>query len=148
VRAPSALVVAALGLTCARAHAERQAGYKLEIPEHVDVVAGAGTLPLAIVVDRGLTVSRDAAVIVDLAPDSAVSIKKRRLGRADAVDPDADGPHFNVALHAETPGDFVLRVRVRAWVCGQKVCRPFDARRNVAISVAPAAPPPASPPTP
>ena len=141
------MVVVALGLVCARADAQRPSGWKLEIPERVDIVAGAGgTLSVAIAVDRGLTVSRDAAIIIDLAPGAGIAIKKRRLGRPDAVDPDADAPHFNVALRAETAGDFVLHVRVRAWVCGQKVCRPFDARRNVAISVAPApAPAPTSP---
>jgi hypothetical protein len=140
------VVVAALVLACPRAHAERQAGWKLDVPERVEFIAGVvGTLQLSIDVDHGLTVSRDAAVIVDLGSDAAISIKKRRLGRADAVDPDADSPHWSVALRSEIAGDHVVRVRVRGWVCGQKVCKPLDARRNVAISVAAAAPPTTNP---
>ncbi len=122
-------------------------GARVEIPERVELVAGGGgTLPISITLDRGLTVSRDADVILDLSPDSAISIKRRRLGRSDAVDPAADAPRFSIALRADTPGDFRMRVHLRFWVCSTKVCKPVDARRNVAIAVA--APPPAAPPPP
>lgn len=120
-------------------------GARVDIPERVELVTGAsGTLSISIALDRGLTVSRDADVILDLAPDSAIAIKRRRLGRADAVDPAADAPRFAIALRADTPGDYRMRVHLRLWVCGTKVCKPVEARRNVAIAVA--APPPASPP--
>jgi hypothetical protein len=117
--------------------------WTLAIPERIELVARAGgALPIAIELERGQSVSKDAAVILDLAPDSAIAIKKRRLGRADAVDPDAPAPHFSVALRAETAGDFSVRVRLRFWVCGQHACRPVEARRNVAISVTAPAPTP------
>lgn len=119
-------------------------GARVEIPERVELVAGAGgALHVTIALDRGLTVSRDADVILDLAPDSAIAIKRRRLGRADAVDPAADAPRFAIALRADTPGDYRMRVHLRFWVCGSKVCKPVEARRNVAIAVA--APPAATP---
>ena len=142
-----AVVALALLLAASPASAER---WELTIPERLDLVAGAGgALPITIAVDRGLKISKDAAIIVDLAPDSAITVKRRRLGRTDAVDPDADAPRFSVALRAETPGDFALRVRLRFWLCGAKSCRPVEARRNVAISVtAPAAAPTPNPATP
>ena len=117
--------------------------WKLEIPERIELVAGAGgALPIALQLDRGLRVSKDAAIVVDLAPDAAIGVKRRRLGRTDAVDPDADAPRYSIALRADTAGDFTIRVRLRFWVCGSKVCRPADARRNVAVRVAaPAATP-------
>lgn len=140
MRLVAALVLA--GLAVARAEAQRDAGWELRIPERVELVAGAsGTLPIALALDRGLSISKNAQLIVDLAPDAAITVKRRRLGRADAVDPDADAPRFAIALRADTPGDFGVRVRLRFWLCGNRVCRPVEARRNVAIAVAPAAPP-------
>lgn len=140
----AALVVASFATT--RADAQRDASWELRIPERMELVAGAGgTLPITIVLDRGLTISRDAALIVDLTPDAAIAIKRRRLGRADAVDPDAGAPRFSIALRSDTPGDFGVRVRLRFWVCGKRVCRPAEARRNVAIAVLPPPPTPATP---
>jgi hypothetical protein len=107
------------------------------MPERVELTTGAAaTLPLAIAVDRGQTISKDGGIIVDLQPDG-VGVGKRRLGRADAVDPDAEEPRFAVPLHAEGAGDFTIKLRVRFWLCGAKVCRPIDARRTVAVAVAP-----------
>lgn len=135
---PAALVLALL-LGAAPAAAE---SWKLEVPERIELVAGAGgALPITLQLERGQRVSKDAAIIVDLAPDAAIGVKRRRLGRGDAVDPDADAPRFSVALRADTPGDFAIRVRLRFWVCGQKVCRPAEARRNVAVAVTAAAAP-------
>lgn len=127
-------VVLALLLVASSARADR---WELQIPERIEVVAGTGgALPVTITVDRGQRISKDAAVILDLAPDSAIGIKRRRLGRPDAVDPDADAPRFSVALRTDTPGDYAIRVRLRFWLCGAKVCRPVEARRNVTIAVA------------
>jgi len=135
------LVLLALGAT--HAGAQRTAGWELHVPERVELVAGSGgTLPIDIAVERGLSISKDAGIVLDLAPDSAIAIKRRRLGRSDAVDPGADAPRFAVALRSDTPGDFTIRVRLRFYVCGAKVCRPVDTRRNVAVAVAPAAPAP------
>jgi hypothetical protein len=81
-------------------------------------------------------VSRDAAVIIDLAPESGATVKKRRLGRGDAVDPDADAPRFAASVHADTPGEHAVRLRVRFWLCRSRTCRPIDVRRVVTVAVA------------
>lgn len=124
--------------------------WELHIPDRLELAAGAGgALPIAIAVDRGFKISKDAAIIVDLAPDSAIGVKRRRLGRTDAVDPDADAPRFSVALRGDTAGDFSVRVRLRFWLCGGRVCHPVEARRNVVISVTgPGPAPPPNPPSP
>jgi hypothetical protein len=135
------LALAALVLV-SRVDAQPSAGWELEVPERVELTAGVGgTLPIALSLDRGLSISKDAGIVVDLAPEGAVSVKKRRLGRNDAVDPDAGAPRFAVALRADTPGDFTLKLKLRFWVCGAKVCRPAEARRTVAIAVAARTPP-------
>ena len=126
----------ALGVLAARADAQRDSGWELRIPERVELANGAsGTLPIALSLDRGRTISKDAGLTIDLAPDAAVQIKKRRLGRADAVDPEADAPRFAVPIRAEAAGDFSVRVRIQFWLCGQKVCRPVEARRTVIVAV-------------
>jgi hypothetical protein len=111
-------------------------GWELHVPERVEVATGnTGTLAIEISLDRGQTISKDAGLVLDLAPDGGVSLKRRRLSRTDAVDPDADAPRFSIPLHAEATGDFTLKLHVRFWLCDTRVCRPIDARRTVAVSV-------------
>ena len=95
--------LAALAGRPERAEAQ-QPGWEVRVPERIDVVLGeAGVLPIAVAVDRGLSVSRDAPVIVDLA-GPGLGLKRTRLGRAEAVDPGADAPRFAVALRPTAAG--------------------------------------------
>jgi hypothetical protein len=134
-------IVVLVGLGAPRAAAQREPGWDLRVPERVDVTVGA-TAPLAIAlaVDRGLTISKDAAVIIDLDLDAGIAVKKRRLARPDAVDPDADAPRFAVPVRAEAPGDHRIRLHVRFWLCGTRNCRPIDVRRTTTVAVTAAAP--------
>jgi hypothetical protein len=114
---------------------QRDAGWEVRVPDKLDLAAGAaGTLPIAIAVDRGLAISKDGGIVIDLAPDTGVTIRKRRLGRADAADPEADAPRFAVPVHADAAGEHAVRVHVRFWVCGKQVCRPVDVRRTVTVA--------------
>lgn len=123
----------AILLLTAPAYAE---SWEIKIPERVEMTTTAGgTLPISIVVDRRTSLSKDASIVIDLAPEPGVTVKRRRLGRTDAVDPDADAPRFAVPLRADNAGDFAMRIRLRFWVCGQKVCRPVDAKRTVTVAV-------------
>ena len=136
-------LVAALALT-ARAEAQRQPGWEVRVAERVEVAVGTGgSISISIAVDRGLTVSKDAAVIVDLVAPAGVTVRKRRLGRGEAVDPEADAPRFVVPVRATDVGEHAVKIRVRFWVCGGKACRPVDVRRAAVVAVAPA---PAVPP--
>lgn len=138
------VVLSALAFT-ARADAQRQPGWEVRVAERVEVAPGAtGAIAISIAVDRGLTVSKDAGVIVDLAAPASVTVRKRRLGRGEAVDPEADAPRFAVPVRATEPGDHAVKIRVRFWVCGGSACRPIDVRRSAIVAVT--APPP--PPTP
>lgn len=118
------------------ATASADTGWELRVPERIEIAAGAiGTLPIVIAVDRGLSISKDAAIIVELAPEGSVSVKRRRLGRTDAVDPDADEPRFAVPVHGDAAGDYAIKLHVRFWVCAARTCKPVDAKRSVAIAV-------------
>ncbi len=148
VRAPALVAAATCLLLGSTAAAQRQPGWEVRLSERVEVTTGQpGTLALALAVDRGLTVSRDAAVIVDLAAPPDVVIKRRRLGRGDAADPGADAPRFAIPVRTDIPGEHVIAVRVRFWLCGARVCRPVDVRRRaVVVAVAPPPAPLDAPP--
>lgn len=148
-RAALALAVGAVIALAAPARADAP-GWEVRVPERLDVAAGAtATLPIAIALDRGLVVSRDAPLIIDAVAGGGASLRRRRLGRADAVDPKADAPRFELAVRGDAAGAATIQLRVRMWVCGGKICRPVDVRRQTAVTVAPApAPLPAPAPVP
>ena len=131
-----------LAVLVAPASAQRSPGWELKVPERIEVTIGqAATLPIAIAIDRGLTVSKDAPVIVTIQPDPGVVIKKRRLGRADAVDPEADAPRFAIPVRGDTAGEHAVKLHVKLWLCGGKVCKPLEIRRQSTIVVTPAGQP-------
>jgi hypothetical protein len=117
------------------AAAQDPVGYKLDLPEHLDIAIGDGSLPITIAIDRGQTISKDAGLRLDITPDAGVAVKRRRLARTDAIDPDEDSPRFAIPLRAETAGDFTVKLHLVFWLCGTKVCKPIDARRTVTIRV-------------
>lgn len=126
----------------ARAEAQRQPGWEVRIGDRIVLAPSAsGSIPVSIAVDRGLTVSRDAQVIVDLSPEPGLTFRRRRLGRGDAVDPEADAPRFAVTVRGDQEGEHTVKLRVRFWLCGGKACRPIDVRRTAQVSVTPPAAP-------
>ncbi len=132
-----------LVLLAGPAHADTApAGIDVRVADRVEIAHGATSpLEISIAVDRGLTVSKDAAVIVDLAPPTGVHLKKKRLGRADAVDPGADAPRYAIPLRGDAAGEHTLKLRIRLWLCGGRVCKPVDVRRTATVIVTPPATP-------
>lgn len=143
----SRALAVALAIAATRvAHAEspEPAGIDVRVADSIEIAQGqSAPLSIAVAVDRGLVVSKDAGVMVDLTPPAGLHVKKRRLARADAVDPGADAPRFAVPVRGDTVGSYVVPVRIRLWLCGGKVCRPVDLRRSATVTVV-AAPPPAN----
>lgn len=137
------LLAALFVLVAARADAQRVPGWEVRVPERVELTVGTpGVLLIAIAVDRGLTISKDAPVIVDLSPPQGVSVRKARLGRRDAVDPEADAPRFAVQLRPTTAGEHTIKLRLRMWLCGGRSCRPLDVRKQAILQVSEPAPAP------
>lgn len=125
------------------AEAQRQPGWEIRVGDRVTLAPGAsGSIPVSIAVDRGLTVSRDAQVILDVAPEPGLTFRRRRLGRTDAVDPEADAPRFAVAVRGDAEGEHTVKLRIRFWLCGGKSCKPIDVRKTCVVAVASAATPP------
>ena len=133
----------ALLLFATTAHAQ---GWEVRVPERVEVTLGdAGTLPIAIAVDRGFVISKDAPVILDIVAAGGVTVRKPRLGRPDAVDPGADAPRFTVPLKPTQEGEHVVKIRLRMWLCGGHTCRPLDVRKQASVVVTAQKPPPPAP---
>jgi hypothetical protein len=126
------LLLALLLLTSV-AHAQ---GWEVRVPDKVEMSsAELGMLPIVIAVDRGLVISKDAPVIVDVVAPPGVTIRKPRLGRPDAVDPEADAPRFAVPLKSTTAGEHVVKIRLRMWLCGGRSCRPLDVKKQATVVV-------------
>ena len=123
----------ALLLLASTAYAQ---GWEVRVPDKLEVTLGeVATLPIAIAVDRGLVISKDAPVIVDVTATGGLSTRKPRLGRVDAVDPEADAPRFAVPLKTTAVGEHVVKIRLRMWLCGGRSCRPLDVRKQATIIV-------------
>jgi hypothetical protein len=134
----------ALLLVAGIARAQPREPWEVRVADKLTIAPGeTGSISIAIAVDRGLTVSKDANVIIDALGEPGVTVRKKRLGRNDAVDPEADAPRFAVPVKGDTAGEHAVKVRVRFWLCGGKSCRPIDVRRSATVSVAaPTAPGP------
>jgi len=134
----AALVV----LAASTAHAQPTPNWEVKVPDKVAALQGATVqVPITIAVDRGFSISKDGPILIDLAPAPGITIKKRRLGRAEAVDPEADVPRFVVPVRADATGDHAVRLRIRLWLCGGRSCRPLDVKRQTMVTVTPADPP-------
>ncbi len=139
-----AAIVVAVTIAATTARADAPLGWEVRVPEKIEVARGqVASVPIAIALDRGITVSKDGPVLIDVAADPGLYVRKRRLLRADAVDPEADLPRFVIPVRGDTAGDHVVKLRIRLWLCGGKVCRPLDLKRQTIITVAaPATPTP------
>jgi hypothetical protein len=138
VKPAVALLALLSGVSLARADG---AGWDVRVPDKLEVaIGGTAQLKLDIAVDRGFVVSKDGPVLIDVAPDPGLYVKKRRLARTDAVDPEADVPRFVIPVRGDGAGEHPVKLRIRLWLCGGKVCRPVDQTRTTTITVVPARP--------
>lgn len=89
---------------------------------------------LSITPAPGHELHRGAGVVIRLAAPPEVTLKKKRLGLADAADPRADAPRFDIAFTAAAPGSYTIRADVRFWLCAKKTCRPIRATVDVPVT--------------
>lgn len=131
------LVLAAAALSAARA-GDAPPEHELRTGGEVTVaVGGSGSGSLTIVPAPGRRIDTRAPVTVRLSvtPAEGLELARRRLALADAADPRADAPRFDVALMGKAAGAYVVTADVRFWVCGAKTCRPVWDRAEIAVTV-------------
>jgi len=102
---------------------------------------------LTIVPAPGRRIDADAPLSIRLAvtPATGLKLPRRRYAVADAADPRAEAPRFDLALEGAAAGAYTLTVEARFWLCAARTCRAV--RDTVEIPVAVAAPAPAAPTT-
>jgi hypothetical protein len=122
-----ALAVAAV-LAAPLAHADPAAdaakSYRIETAGTTEQVAvgKAGKLVLSIVPLEKIHVDPRAPLKVALEATPGLALSKTALGKADPVDPKADGRRFEVPFVAEKAGKHEARARLDFFVCSDKWC--------------------------
>jgi hypothetical protein len=119
----------------ADAGAEAARSYRLETEGTTRQVAagGQGKLVLAIVPARGTHVHPQAPLKITLAGSPGLKLAKDRLGHADAVDPKAEGPRFEVPFTALAAGAQEARAKVEFFICSDQWC--VKQARELAVSI-------------
>jgi hypothetical protein len=121
-----ALAVAVLAAPLARADpaADAAKSYRIETTGTTQQVAVGkqGTLVLAIVPVEKIHVDPRAPLKIALEATPGLALSKTSLGKADPVDPKAEGRRFEVSFVAEKPGSHEARAKLDFFVCSDKWC--------------------------
>lgn len=127
------------------ASAGDRAGYALVAPAHIEVAAGElAEVSLSITPEAGFSISREGPLRVEVfaTDDGAIELPRRRYHRADAADPRARAPRFDLRLRAFEPGSHELVVEPSFWVCRRRICWPVSETLKVEVHCAGADPSP------
>lgn len=81
-----------------------------------------GTFVLSIVPVEKVHVHPQAPLKITLAATPGLKLERTTLGKADPVDPKADGRRFEVAFVAEAPGQQEARAKLDFFICSDQWC--------------------------
>ncbi len=96
-------------------------------------VGGAGKLVLAIIPEKGAHVHPAAPLKIALEGTPGLKISRVQLGHADALDPTAEGPRFEVPFTALAAGEQSARAKVDFYICSESWC--VKQTRDVTVAV-------------
>ncbi len=137
---PSLLVVLATLVPGPRAGAadvgsEAARSYRIETEGTTQKLANgaSGKLVLAIVPITGTHVHPAAPLKIALSGTPGLKLSKDVLGHKDAVDPQAEGPRFEVPFTAAQRGAQVARAKVDFFICSDQWC--VKQSRDVSVPV-------------
>jgi hypothetical protein len=102
---------------------EAATSYRLETEGSTTAVApgGQGKLVIAIVTADKIHVHPKAPLRIALA-STGLELARTSLGHADAVDPGAEGPRFEVPFTARAAGAQEARAKLDFFVCSDRWC--------------------------
>lgn len=125
------------GARAADAGADAARSYQLVTDGTTRQVAagGQGKLVVAIVPVKGTHVHPEAPLKITLGGSAGLKLAKAQLGHADAVDPRADGPRFEVPFTALAAGAQEARAKVEFFICSDQWCVKQARELAVAIDV-------------
>jgi hypothetical protein len=140
VRTPLALAVLAalLAAPAARAgdpSADAAASYRIDTAGSTAQLAqgGKGTLVLSIVPLAKVHVHPQAPLKITLDATPGLKLAKTSLGKADPVDPTADGRRFEVPFVAQAAGKQEARAKLDFFICSDQWC--VKQVKDVTVSV-------------
>lgn len=109
--------------------------YRLETEGSTRQLAAGGTgkLVLAIVPVKGTHVHPAAPLKIALSGTPGLRLARTQLGHADAVDPRAEGPRFEVPFTAVAAGAQEARAKVDFYLCSDAWC--VKQSRDVVVAV-------------
>jgi hypothetical protein len=118
------LAAAPLAARAADPGQDAATSYRIDTEGSTRTVApgGTGKLVLAIVPDKGTHVHPAAPLKIALAGSPGLRLAKEQLGHADAVDPKAEGPRFEVPFTAVAAGAQEARARIDFYLCSDAWC--------------------------
>jgi hypothetical protein len=130
-----ALLAAAPLARAADPAAEAAASYRLETAGTTQALKAGekGTLVLSIVPLAKVHVHPQAPLKITLESTPGLKLEKTSLGKADPVDPKADGRRFEVPFLAQAAGKQEARAKVDFFICSDQWC--VKQVRDVAVPV-------------
>jgi hypothetical protein len=136
IRAVTAAVALAAASPAAADPADQAAAsYRIETTGTTQRVetGKAGTLVLSIVPVESVHVDPRAPLKIVLEATPGLSLSKTTLGKADPVDPKADGRRFEVPFVANAAGKHEARAKLDFFVCSDKWC--VKQTRDVTVAI-------------
>jgi len=134
---PIFLALAAAPALAADAAADAAKSYRIETEGTTRRLeaGGAGKLVLTIVPAKGSHVHPAAPLKIALSGTPGLKLSKEQLGHADAVDPKAEGPRFEVPFTAAAAGAQEARARLDFFICSETWCVKQSREVSVAVEV-------------
>ncbi|RMH38068.1 MAG: hypothetical protein D6689_20150 [Deltaproteobacteria bacterium] len=124
--------------TCAVARVAAADGaytVRVDPPAATAATGERGAFSLTIAPAAGYEIDADAPLRVRLSarPPGGLDLPRPRLTRADAADPRAAAPRFDLPFVAREAGDYAVDIDVRFWLCRRYTCRAVHARRRARV---------------
>ena len=132
-----ALVLLAPAARAADPSAEAARSYRLETTGTTQALKAGekGTLVLSIVPLQKVHVHPQAPLKITLEATPGLKLAKTSLGKADPVDPKADGRRFEVPFVAQAAGKQEARAKVDFFICSDQWCVKQVKDVSVAVDV-------------
>ncbi len=132
-RSALALLLWALGLASAAPEAPE---YELRPGSASKAEVGRKAVAsLTIVPGPGRHLLEDAPLFVLVKAPPELKVAKRKFRRADAVDPRAEVPRFEIAVVGAKPGRYQLDARVLFYVCSARTCRAVREHLTIPVEI-------------
>jgi hypothetical protein len=95
-----------------------------------------GKVVVAVVpLEKGVHVNREFPLKYKLSASAGLALAKAELVRADAVDPGAENPRFEVPVSATAAGAQQVTIQMRFAICSETWCVPQQKTVTVAVDV-------------